>query len=558
MKKFIKKKLKKHFTKDKPAEVQLEEPEPESPPLPEYTWETEGIALTSEFPTLLSFTAFQKEILRNLLYKDVLPDKYKPDLWLIASGAKRQMQNNPNYYSNLVHNFPSFIPCPAVKQIELDLPRTCPNDPFFEDAGNIQKLRNVCLAYSKRNINVGYCQGFNFIIGRFLKYYNDEEKAFWLFAQFIEDIVPCDYFMGLCGVMVDTDILMTCIEMQYSSLSEKFRTYYYNTILTGLVSCFIHIVNSDISEMILSFIFLEGSTAMFDVTLTLVRYLKSTYENVGISLDFSELSTYNTDILKMNSVETHSHFREAFFSPKYVSEFCDEALESFRERARDEMKKEVQRNNDKKTKNGADNNNKLLNSVFYNKKHECKHIQCNKDWPLCLYDRDYRFEVQEYFVFKTMGCPVVIEEYFNGKDYANKCRDYKEEGPNVNENELLTQAKIFKDLLIQRRDHLCDSQDHFVENTINAYKTNDIIKQSHIAEMNNKISLYKDNIINEYDDGIDIIKASKIVLEKKNLYKDDDDSNDNDDNGNAEDTNALIDDLDKFIKDINSSLDSNN
>ena len=558
MKKFIKKKLKKHFTKDKPAEVQLEEPEPESPPFPEYTWETEGIALTSEFPTLLSFTAFQKEILRNLLYKDVLPDKYKPDLWLIASGAKRQMQNNPNYYSNLVHNFPSFIPCPAVKQIELDLPRTYPNDPFFEDAGNIQKLRNVCLAYSKRNINVGYCQGFNFIIGRFLKYYNDEEKAFWLFAQFIEDIVPCDYFMGLCGVMVDTDILMTCIEMQYSSLSEKFRTYYYNTILTGLVSCFIHIVNSDISEMILSFIFLEGSTAMFDVTLTLVRYLKSTYENVGISLDFSELSTYNTDILKMNSVETHSHFREAFFSPKYVSEFCDEALESFRERARDEMKKEVQRNNDKKTKNGADNNNKLLNSVFYNKKHECKHIQCNKDWPLCLYDRDYRFEVQEYFVFKTMGCPVVIEEYFNGKDYANKCRDYKEEGPNVNENELLTQAKIFKDLLIQRRDHLCDSQDHFVENTINAYKTNDIIKQSHIAEMNNKISLYKDNIINEYDDGIDIIKASKIVLEKKNLYKDDDDSNDNDDNGNAEDTNALIDDLDKFIKDINSSLDSNN
>lgn len=558
MKKFFTKKLKHYFYKSsKPPEKQPEEPQTAlPPPPPEYTWEKEGISLTSEFPNLLSFTPLQKEILRNLLYKDILPDKYKPDLWLIASGAKRQMLNNPNYYNNLVHNFPSFIPCPAVKQIELDLPRTFPRDPYFEDKDNIQKLKNICLAYSIRNINVGYCQGFNFIIGRFLKYYNDEEKAFWLFAQFIEDILPCDYFMGLCGAMIDTNILMNCIEMQYTNLSEKFRTYYYNTVLTGLVSCFIHIVHTDISEMILSFIFMEGSTAMYDVVLALIRYLKAAYENVGISLDFSELNTFNTDLLQINNVDTLTHLREAFFNPHYVTEFTPEVLESFRERDRDEMIKEVHANCDKKQLHL--NDNKVMNSMFYNNKHECKYIQCNKDWPLCLYDRGYRFEVREYFVFKTMECPVVVDDYFNGEDYVNKCKDHKEEDPNANENEMLKQAKLFKDLLIQRRDHLCDSDDHFVESTINAYKTNDVVKQSQIVEMKNTMNMYKDDIINEYENGIDITKASKIILEKKNLY-----SNDNQLPHIIEDTNEhkeATDDLDNFINEFNSSLgdDDNN
>jgi hypothetical protein len=174
-----------------------------------------------------------------------------------------------------------------------------------------------------------------------------------------------------------------------------------------------------------------------------------------------------------------------------------------------------------------------------------------------LYDREYRFEVQEYFVFKTMECPVVVDDYFNGEDYVNKCKDNKEDtNGSESENELVKQAKMFKDLLIQRREHLCDSEDHFVEHTINAYKMNDVVKQSQIVEMKNKMNMYKDNIINEYDKGIDIIKASKIILEKKNLYNNDkqlakiiDDDNDNDNNES---------DLDKFIEELNESLDDAN
>jgi hypothetical protein len=84
------------------------------------------------------------------------------------------MRNNKNYYKNLSTGFPENIPSPYENQIELDLYRTFPGDPFFDKEENIQKLKNVLLAYSRRNLSIGYCQGFNFIVARLLKVYKSE------------------------------------------------------------------------------------------------------------------------------------------------------------------------------------------------------------------------------------------------------------------------------------------------------------------------------------------------------------------------------------------------
>jgi hypothetical protein len=96
----------------------------------------------------------------------------------VASGAKKEMMQNKNYYYNLSRNFPDLIPSPYQNQIEMDLHRTFPQDPFFQNEEIIQKLKNVLLAYSRRNISIGYCQGFNFIVGRLLKIFNSEVKYF--------------------------------------------------------------------------------------------------------------------------------------------------------------------------------------------------------------------------------------------------------------------------------------------------------------------------------------------------------------------------------------------
>jgi hypothetical protein len=56
----------------------------------------------------------------------------------------------------------------------LDLGRTYPNDPYFKDKENIKKLKNILIAISRRVSTIGYCQGFNFIIGKILKICGNE------------------------------------------------------------------------------------------------------------------------------------------------------------------------------------------------------------------------------------------------------------------------------------------------------------------------------------------------------------------------------------------------
>jgi len=84
------------------------------------------------------------------------------------------MINNPCYYNHIINSFPEYIPSPYKIQIGLDIRRTFPEDPFFKCEGNLEKLKRILLAYSRRNISIGYCQGFNFIVGKLLKVIENE------------------------------------------------------------------------------------------------------------------------------------------------------------------------------------------------------------------------------------------------------------------------------------------------------------------------------------------------------------------------------------------------
>ena len=88
------------------------------------------------------------------------------------------MLHNPNYYNNLLNNYPDNIPSPFEAQINLDLGRTYPNDSFFTEKENIKKLKNILIAVSRRETTIGYCQGFNFIVGKILKICGNEVIIF--------------------------------------------------------------------------------------------------------------------------------------------------------------------------------------------------------------------------------------------------------------------------------------------------------------------------------------------------------------------------------------------
>ena len=139
-----------------------------------YSWSKEGTTLIT--PSKTSFTHKERTILKSLLLTPI-PPFLRRNLWLISSGAKCEMQNNPNYYTNLTTNYPeTSIPSPYITQIDLDIKRTFPKDTFFHNPTTLRKLRNVLIAYSRRNTTIGYAQGFNFIVGKILKQIPNEVR----------------------------------------------------------------------------------------------------------------------------------------------------------------------------------------------------------------------------------------------------------------------------------------------------------------------------------------------------------------------------------------------
>ena len=99
--------------------------------------------------------------------------------------------------------------------------RTFSGEDDYGSEDMINKLRRVCLAYTIRNPEIGYCQGFNFIVGRFLKIM-DEEKAFWMLSSLLESFLPLDYYTKLLGVLVDHNVLNVLIEERLPEIFEHF------------------------------------------------------------------------------------------------------------------------------------------------------------------------------------------------------------------------------------------------------------------------------------------------------------------------------------------------
>ncbi len=92
---------------------------------------------------------------------------------MISSGAKKEIKNNPHYYQTLLE-FSKCVQSLNEHQIDVDLKRTFPDEIFFQDPKNLQKLKNILICYSLRNSSIGYCQGFNFIVARLLQIFDDE------------------------------------------------------------------------------------------------------------------------------------------------------------------------------------------------------------------------------------------------------------------------------------------------------------------------------------------------------------------------------------------------
>ena len=123
------------------------------------------------------------------------------------------------YYQSLIGKFDKDI-VSFQKVIVLDLKRTGANvisDETREVMGRI--LTNYC----KRNMDVAYCQGFNFICYFLIQLKFKEEEIFWIICKILDELIPQNYYIHMIPAMVDAELFGILIEKRTKQFSEKLK-----------------------------------------------------------------------------------------------------------------------------------------------------------------------------------------------------------------------------------------------------------------------------------------------------------------------------------------------
>ncbi|OXV05507.1 hypothetical protein Egran_06725 [Elaphomyces granulatus] len=151
-----------------------------------------------------------------------VPVAHRAKIWAECSGASAMRV--PGSYDDLVKGVGADASDPSVvAQIEMDIHRTLTDNVFFRKGPGVAKLKEVLLAYSRRNVGVGYCQGMNLIAASLLLIMSTAEDAFWILASMVENILPQHYYdHGLLGSRADQQVLRQYIAEVLPKLSGHF------------------------------------------------------------------------------------------------------------------------------------------------------------------------------------------------------------------------------------------------------------------------------------------------------------------------------------------------
>ncbi|KAA0724297.1 TBC1 domain family member 2B [Triplophysa tibetana] len=197
--------------------------------------------------------------------------------WCVNFHVKKiRDSQTKDYYHNLL-SMANDKPNPACKQIELDLLRTLPNNKHYAspDLEGIQKLRNVLVAFSWRNPDIGYCQGLNRLAAITLLYL-DQEEAFWCLVAIVEVFMPRDYYTKtLLGSQVDQRVFKDLMNEKLPRLHAHFEHYKVDFSLitfNWFLVVFVDSVVSDILFKIWDAFLYEGPKIIFRFALALFKY----------------------------------------------------------------------------------------------------------------------------------------------------------------------------------------------------------------------------------------------------------------------------------------------
>ncbi|KAH8179016.1 rab-GTPase-TBC domain-containing protein [Sarocladium implicatum] len=204
-----------------------------------------------------------------------IPVAYRAKVWSECSGAAAL--RIPGYYDDLVAQNGDDDDASVVSQIKMDINRTLTDNIFFRKGPGVEKLNEVLLAYSRRNKDVGYCQGMNLIAANLLLIMPSAEDTFWVLTSIIENILPQGYYdQSLMSSRADQQVLrqyvvtvLPRLSAHLDKLSIELEALTFQWFLSVFTDCLCAEALFRVWDVVLCTN--DGSTFLFQVALALLK-----------------------------------------------------------------------------------------------------------------------------------------------------------------------------------------------------------------------------------------------------------------------------------------------
>ncbi|KAL7752611.1 hypothetical protein RI367_002145 [Sorochytrium milnesiophthora] len=178
------------------------------------------------------------------LIRNGIPNRLRRQVWLQFSTAGKRAREGQGVYRTMVAKEREVLATGArvgnefVDIIERDLNRTFPENihfklstsvpgkipsppPYTSPEPLLTSLRNVLVAFSFYNPEIGYCQSLNYVVGLLLLFM-PEEEAFWMLVVIVEQLLPPGmYSKTLSGTITEMQVLMSIIKDKCKPVLDK-------------------------------------------------------------------------------------------------------------------------------------------------------------------------------------------------------------------------------------------------------------------------------------------------------------------------------------------------
>ena len=399
-----------------------------------YHWEKEG----KEVLQKISQKNFEnKEELKNiisvLLLTENIPQNLIVDFWLTCSGALELINGNNNQYKKLVkafnimiknkHPFYMYI----QKKMSVDLNRSFNHKEVNPTEENINQLKNILSAFTVRNVSINYCQGLNTIVSYLLTMTNfKEEESYYLFQILMENILPHDYYLFGIGVEAELNIFTLLLEKYEPDLVKHLNDIQSFVVLFSIISQFItSLLVFKINRNITNFVFncfygllllKEKEDIFFYFYKIILALIKSFKKDLMLNYDMHKIN----NILNFEKEISKEKLEDIIYFTLFDDDKNNFDINYIKKIRKEEVEKVLK---NKKAKFNFKNEN---------------NVECNISYPIC---------VEEYNILPSVELSVIHKNLNEQNEGENNIISNEED-----------EEQILKNIIIERRKHLCQKE----------------------------------------------------------------------------------------------------